>query len=113
MNLIIGQLLDKCCIRQAHRLARQFNHPHEDLAIILTTIQLAIGLITANEMMPDMKRLVAAVGSVSGLGGVGSMRGRTRKMSDAWRGMMSRGMLTRSASSKYLSHPVTLSLILF
>ncbi|XP_033634267.1 spatacsin-like [Asterias rubens] len=96
LNLILGNLLDKCCIKKAYQLAKQFNHYHEDLSIILTSIQLAMGLIAANQMKPDMKRMVAEVGSRS-LGGGGGRQ--SRKMSDAWKGMMSRGMLTRSAST--------------
>ncbi|XP_038076708.1 spatacsin-like [Patiria miniata] len=106
LNLILGQLLDKCCIRQAHRLAKQFNHPHQDLAIILTSIQLASAPMGPSELEPEMRRLVvAAAGSGLGAGGIGGGvgRGRTRKTSEAWRGMMSKGMLTRSASTVSVS----------
>ncbi|XP_022104683.1 spatacsin-like isoform X2 [Acanthaster planci] len=119
LNRILGQLLDKCCIRQAHRLAGQFNHPHQDLAVVLTSIRLASGHTAPGHLESEMRRLVvaaagssvaaagSALGSRTGMpSGIG--RGRTRKTSDAWRGMMSRGMLTRSASTVSVSSMASL-----
>ncbi|XP_072050240.1 spatacsin-like [Amphiura filiformis] len=60
LNSILHQLLEHGCIIQAHRLATQFQHPHQDLSIILTCIQLALGKVRPLGLGAEMQVLLRA-----------------------------------------------------
>ncbi|XP_077989349.1 spatacsin-like [Glandiceps talaboti] len=57
VDKLIGRQLDKCCVSQALKLANLFKYLSENLAIVMTCLQLAQGLQTVDQMDAMMKDL--------------------------------------------------------
>ncbi|XP_070541627.1 spatacsin-like [Ptychodera flava] len=85
LDKLIQRELENYCISQALKLAKQFQYYNQDLAIVMTCLQLAQGTLNVHEIDPLMKEL--------------PKKGRDRRTSWSW---MSGG-LSRSTSFASLS----------
>nr|XP_006811672.1 PREDICTED: spatacsin-like [Saccoglossus kowalevskii] len=92
LDRLIGAQLEAHCISQALSLAKQFKHYNENLAVVMTCLQLAQGRLNTDELDTTMNELL--------------IKGKGRRKSSPWAGTMSRSASFASLSSaqtEYLS----------